>query len=642
MTISAQEVNTYRVQFCLLLKNSRSLRIFGRAIMSQDLSVIPLALLRLLILSIVRETGQGGYDSSFRFQPDNPRYDFIVVGSGSAGSVIAARLAEVGWRVLLLEAGGPPTPENFIPALSPGPAYIMSTGLDWGTYIVPQKHAMFGYQNNQTRLIRGFVAGGTSTINGMMYVRGNRRDYDHWAELGNPGWDYDTVLKYFKKSEDYRGKVTSSTRAYHGVGGPATVVNKQWSAPIAQGFLKAGQELGYNIIDANAASQIGFMSVDLTIRNGLRWGSADAFLRPANKRDNLHVILNAIVTQIKFDENKRAVAVEFEHKGRIRKNYAIAEREIIVSAGAIGSPQLLMVSGVGPKQHLQQHGIPVVSNLPGVGSNLQDHIMVYGPTWTIKHGTGSNQSLFTDPRNFKNYKKNRQGPYTTPIGVEANAWIESPHDPEWPELQILMMSTNVGSDGGLVVGPKYANFKESLFQEYFGDLFGKDGANIMPTLSRPKSRGTVRLRSKDVKVHPLVDPNYLSHSDDVKTLIQGIKFALKIGNTAAIKNDFQARFNSKLLPGCKHHTPWSDKYWECFIRHMASSNYHPAGTCKMGPSSDAYSVVDHRLKVRGVSGLRIVDNSIMPTINAGNTHAPAVMIAERAADLIKEDWGIAK
>ncbi|CAL4097828.1 unnamed protein product, partial [Meganyctiphanes norvegica] len=598
----------------------------------------PILLTRLLILAVIRETSRGGYDSSFRFKPDQHRYDFIVVGSGSAGSVVAARLAEVGWRVLLLEAGGKPTAENFIPALSPGPALIEQFGLDWGTYIEPQKHAMFAYKNNLNRLIRGFVAGGTSTINGMMYVRGNRRDFDHWAELGNPGWDYNTVLKYFKKSEDYRGRVTPETRAYHGFGGPATVVNKQWSAPVKYGFLKAGQQLGYNIIDGNAATQIGFMSVDLTVRNGIRWGSAEAFLRPANKRKNLHVILNAIVTEIKFDKYKRAEAVVFEHGQK--RSIATADREIIVSGGAIGSPHLLMVSGVGPKHHLKQHGIPVVSDLQGVGSNLHDHLCLFGPTWTIKQGRGSNLYTLANPRNMYDYKLYRKGPFTTPFAMEAVAWIESPSNPEWPELQMLMMSSNLGNDHGLVFGPNHVNFKKNLFNEYFEDIVGIDGVNIMPMLVRPKSRGTVRLRSKDMKVQPIVDPKYLSHPDDVKTLIQGVKFAMEIGNTKAMRIGFQAKFNSKVFPGCKYLKPWSDEYWECFIRHMASSIYHPAGTCKMGPYNDPYSVVDHRLKVRGVSGLRVVDTSIMPTINAGNTHAPAVMIAEYAADLIKEDWGV--
>ncbi|CAL4063113.1 unnamed protein product [Meganyctiphanes norvegica] len=594
-------------------------------------SFIPIALLRLLLLPVVQEVAKGGYDSSHRL---HNIYDFIVVGSGSAGGVVAARLSEEGWQVLLLEAGGPPTAETYIPAMN-----ILSshTELDWGIRVQPQKDAMLGY-NQPVLLNRGRVAGGCSTVNYMLYVRGNRRDYDNWASLGNTGWDYNTCLKYFKKSEDFQGKVTPENVDYHGKGGPLTVVNKKWKTPLADGFLEAGRQLGYNTVDSNANEQIGFMEVDLTVENGRRWSVADAYIRPANKRENLHVVLGAFVSKITFDKNKRASGVIFEHEGR--QKFAMVTREVILSAGAVNSPQLLMLSGIGPREHLEKHGLPLIQDLPGVGSNLQDHPMLIGPSYTTRVGSGITVGTLANPFNVKDYVLYRDGPYSVPLGLEAIAWIESLEgDPNWPELQFEFLSLPPGIDYGLFMGPTLG-FNRELFNEYYKNTYGKEGLSILPILMRPKSRGTVRLMSNNPKERPLLDPNYLSHPDDMKSLLRGLRFAMAFGETPALKEDFEAKYHDKLLPGCEHEDQNTDAYWMCYIRHMATTGYHPVGTCKMGPQSDPNSVVDHRLRVRGVSGLRVVDASIMPVIVSGNTNAPTIMIGERAADLIKEDWGV--
>ncbi|CAL4149699.1 unnamed protein product, partial [Meganyctiphanes norvegica] len=560
----------------------------------------------------------------------------IVFGSGSGGGVVAARLSEEGWRVLLLEAGGPPTAETYIPALH---LTLAQAELDWGLYVHPQKNAMLAYNNNSNRLPRGRVAGGCSTVNYMVYVRGNRRDYDNWASLGNPGWDYNTCLKYFKKSEDFQGRETVENAAYHGKGGPMTVVKKKWKPPLTDAFLKAGQQLGYNTVDANAREQIGFMEHDLTVRDGRRWGVADAFIRPANKRENFHVVLKATVTKIMFDESKRTTGVIFEHEGS--QKFVRVKREVILSAGAIQSPQLLMLSGIGPKEHLAEHGIPVVQDLPGVGSNLQDHLVLLGPTWTTRAGSGLNAFTLANPVNVKDYIINRDGPYSGPFGIEVSAFIEGREgDTNWPELIMAFLAFSPVIDYGLFIGPHYAGLNQEIYNEYYKDILGTEGFNIVTIIARPKSHGTVRLKSSNIKDLPIVDPKYLSHPDDIKTLLRGVRFALAVGETPALKEEFQAKFHDKLLPGCVHEDPRTDAYWMCYIRHMASTQYHPVGTCKMGPQSDPYSVVDHRLKVRGVTGLRVVDASIMPIITSGNTNAPTIMIGERAADLIKEDWGI--
>ncbi|KAK8741860.1 hypothetical protein OTU49_002431, partial [Cherax quadricarinatus] len=594
--------------------------------------VITQSLVRFLVLFMLKgNIDQDNYDDSAHLLP---QYDFIVVGSGSAGSAVASRLAEVReWKVLVLESGGPPPPESQIPGMN---AFLMQSESDWNYFTVPQKHGLFNYNNNACAFPLGRVVGGSSTINWMMYVRGNSRDYDHWQALGNPGWDYHTVLRYFKKAEHYRGTRNKNTAEYHGRGGPLSVDDKRWGAPLLAGYLKAGQELGYSVIDANGPEQIGFSVADMTQVDGGRSSVAQSYLRPALDRGNLHIVSRAHVTQVLFDDDKRAVGVTFEHLGKVRK--VLARREVIVSAGAIGSPHLLMVSGIGPAQHLTQHGIPVVVDLPGVGSNLQDHPSIFGLTWTVKPGSGVSLFNLVNPVHIRNYLNNRQGPLTSPMGVEGNAWsLAEVGDPFWPDLQYLFMSGTPALDDGLFI-TDIIGFRRDFFHRYFGPIKGQQGFNIGPMLTRPKSRGTVRLRSRNPRDPPLIDPNFLSHPDDVTTFIRGIKFSLAIGNTSALKIDHEAKFYDKVLPGCDKEVYGSDSYWACFTRHMAQTTFHPAGTCKMAPPSDPYGVVDHTLKLRGVSGVRVVDASIMPQIVSGNLNAPAIMIGERAADLIKQDW----
>ncbi|XP_045604147.1 glucose dehydrogenase [FAD, quinone] [Procambarus clarkii] len=597
--------------------------------------VIPQALVRLLVLAMLKGGGQFNYDHSTNLLP---QYDFIVVGSGSAGSVVASRLAEVqGWKVLVLEAGGPPPPESQVPGFN---VFLMQSDADWNYRTVPQKHGLLNYKNNACPFPLGRVVGGSASINWMMYVRGNKRDYDNWVALGNPGWDYRTVLKYFKKSEHYRGSRNSHTAdEYHGHNGPISVEDKRWGSPLLAGYLKAGQQLGYPIVDPNGPDQIGFSVADMTQEKGRRSSVVEGYLRPALEGGNLHIVPRALVTQILFDEKKRAIGVRFEHQGKVRT--VLAKREVVVSAGAVGSPHLLLVSGVGPAQHLRQHNIPVIVDLPGVGHNLQDHPSIFGLTWTVNPGSASSILNIANPAHIKNYLNNRQGPLTSPMGVEGNAWsLAEEGDPYWPDLQYLFISATPAADAGLLLAD-VIGFKRDFFQKYFGPIKGHDGFNIGPMLTRPKSRGTVKLRSRNPHDPPLIDPNFLSHPDDITTFIRGIKFALAIGNTQALKDDHGAKFYNTVLPGCEKEVYGSDSYWACFTRHMAQTTFHPVGTCKMAPPSDPYGVVDHTLKLRGISGLRVVDASIMPVIVSGNLNAPVIMIGERAADLIKQDWDVA-
>ncbi|XP_042214795.1 glucose dehydrogenase [FAD, quinone]-like isoform X1 [Homarus americanus] len=594
---------------------------------------LPQIVSRLLALSFLSGVGHYDFDDSHKLLP---QYDFIVVGSGSAGSAVAARLAEVPeWRVLLLESGGPPPPEARVPGFN---SILMQSEYDWNHRTVPQKYGLRNYKDNACPFPMGRVVGGSSVINWMMYVRGNRRDYDQWNDLGNPGWDYNTVLKYFKKAEDYRGTRNVGTAEYHGRGGPLVVDDKRWRTPLSRGFLKAGLELGYNIVDPNGPEQIGFSAADLTVRNGERGSVVESYLRPALAYSNLHIVSNAHVTQILMDDHKRAVGVRYEHRGKVRT--ALTKREVVLSAGAVGSPQLLMVSGIGPAEHLRQHGIPVVLDLPGVGHNLQDHPSIFGLTWLTKRGSSNNLNRWLNPRNIKNYFKTREGPLSVPMALEGNAWsLAEEGDPHWPDLQFLFMASTPALDGGVYFND-IIGFRRDFFKQYYGSILGHEGYNIGPMLTRPKSRGTVRLRSRNPHDRPLIDPNFLSHPDDINTFVRGIKFVLAIGNTTAMRHEFGSRFHDQVLPGCEKELYGSDDYWACYTRHMAQTTFHPSSTCKMAPSSDPYGVVDHRLRVRGASGLRVVDASIMPVIVSGNLNAPSIMIGERAADLIKEDWNI--
>ncbi|XP_050713623.1 glucose dehydrogenase [FAD, quinone]-like [Eriocheir sinensis] len=596
---------------------------------------LPGLLVRLLVAVGLTGTYRHVYDASEKLFL---QYDFIVVGSGSAGGVVAARLAEVAdWRVLLLEAGGPPPPESVVPGLN---VVLLQSDADWNYFTVRQKHSLKSYVGESCHFPVGKSLGGSSTINWMMYVRGNRRDFDNWEEMGNPGWGYDHVLKYFKKSEDYRGPVRRpETDFYRGFGGPASVENKRWGTPLMHAILKAGKQLGYDVVDPNGPEQIGFSIPDMTTRNGRRGSSAESYIRPAvlQGHNNLHVVMNALVTEVLFDDRKRAIGVKFEKNGKTRT--VMAQREVIVSAGAVGSPKLLMLSGVGPEKHLRHHKIPVIVNLNGVGENFHDHPSVFGMTWTVKRGSDSVFRILR-PEALRKYSFDHTGPLSCPLGVEVNAWgVSEEGDPYWPELQYLFVSGTPVFDYGLFITDGIG-FTRELFSKYYKSLIGLEGFTVGPMLTRPKSRGTVKLKSRDPRDPPLIDPNYLSHPDDVTTLVRGIKFAIAVGNTPALREELGARFHNQPLPGCEREVPESNSYWACYVRHMVKTTWHPAGSCKMGPASDPYSVVDHTLKVRGVQGLRVVDASIMPLVTSGNTNAPTLMIGEKAADMIKLDWGV--
>ncbi|KAK8394056.1 hypothetical protein O3P69_006329 [Scylla paramamosain] len=584
-------------------------------------------LLRLVLLAGLRRSGPDPYITPPSLRPI---YDFVVVGGGTGGSVVGARLAEAGWQVLVLEAGHAPPPETTVPGLS---IALYFTDTNWEYTISPQKYSNRYFLDRGGRMVQGRLVGGSSSMGGMLYARGNRRDYDLWAALGNPGWDYESVLPYFKKSEDFQGPLTPDAEMFHGRGGPLGVTRSTKLSPVSEAFLAAGRELGYTEVDPNTFNQVGFARSSYTVRRGVR-SSADDWLRPALlTRPNLHVLTGATAQKIVLSQSKRAVGVQFAYGGQ-RLQVRVA-REVVVSAGALASPKLLMLSGLGPAAHLRKHGVPVVVDLPGVGQNLQDHFNVHGLTWTVPRGALGNPNMLAGALQ---YLVSMEGPFTEPLGDKTTAWVNvGSGETGWADLQCHVLSQTPAFDFGLFT-TTLLSISRQKYLAYFGPILGSEGFTIECQLSRPKSRGEVTLRSSDPDDYPIVNPNFLSHPEDVNTIVKGIKFGLSIANTSALGGRFGAKFHSKPLPGCGGHVFGSDDYWACYARHMGTTYIHPSGTCKMGPPEDPTSVVDENLKVRGVAGLRVVDASVMPTITSANTMAAVVMVAERAADLITQEW----
>lgn len=548
---------------------------------------------------------------------------------------MASRLSEIhNWTVLLLEAGGDETEISDVPALA---GFMQLSDLDWKYQTTPRGdraycQAMIGDRCNWPR---GKVLGGSSVLNAMVYVRGNRRDYDYWEAQGNPGWNFDNVLPYFKKSEDNRNPYLAHN-PYHGKGGYLTVQEAPWRTPLSIAFIKAGQELGYENRDINGEEQTGFMLTQATIRRGSRCSTSKAFLRPVRLRNNLHIAMHAHATRILIDKvTKRAYGVEFK---KYNKKYVIfARKEVILSAGAINSPQLLMLSGIGPADHLQEMNIPVISDLP-VGNNLQDHVGLGGLTFLVNDPVTVTKSRFQTPAVAMEYVLNERGPMSFP-GIEGLAFVNSKYaDPSglWPDIQFHFGPSSVNSDGGEQIR-KILNLRDGVYNTVYKPLEKSETWTILPLLLRPKSSGWIRLRSKSPFIQPSIEPNYFAHPEDVAVLVEGIKIAHNVSATAAFQR-FGSRPHKIPLPGCRHLPFMSDEYWECCIRQFTFTIYHPTGTAKMGPDWDPTAVVDSRLRVYGISGLRVVDASIMPTIISGNPNAPVIMIGEKAADMVKEDW----
>ncbi|XP_031838198.2 glucose dehydrogenase [FAD, quinone]-like [Nomia melanderi] len=571
-------------------------------------------------------------------------YDFVIIGGGSAGSVLANRLSENGnWSVLLVEAGPNEPDITDVPLTFP---VFQLTPLDWQFKTEPSDDYCRAMKGHQCNWPRGKVLGGSSVLNAMLYVRGNKKDYDNWATLGNPGWDYRSVLPYFKKSLDMRIKKYKNS-PYHHTGGYLTVEYFKYRTPVINHLVRAGTDMGYDIVDVNGPTQTGFTYSHGTLRNGLRCSAAKAFLRTASKRKNLHISLLSTAEKILIREDehsKTAYGVQFR-VGTARHKVKV-NREVILAAGAIQSPQLLMLSGIGPRDHLEEMGIPLVHDAPGVGGNLQDHVAIGGLLYLIdtpKDYTGDRPFSFNLPDSvtpdvIKEFAVNRTGPmYSLPV-CEGMAFVNTKYanqTADYPDIQLFLTTITDSTDGGLFM-KRDCNVKDDFYGRMYENLLYQPAYGAIPLLLRPRSRGYIKLRSKDPHVHPIIVPNYFADPHDLNVLAEGAKFIHKLSETPTMKS-LNARPNPNHIPECSSFEFPSHDYWKCFAKFYTMTIYHQCGTCKMGPASDPMAVVDERLRARGVQGLRVVDASIMPEIISGNTNAPVIMIAEKAADMIKQD-----
>lgn len=411
-----------------------------------------------------------------------------------------------------------------------------------------------------------------------------------------------------------------------------------YNTPIGPAFLQAGVEMGYDIVDVNGAQQTGFGFYQFNMRRGSRASTAKSFLRPVRLRKNLHIALFTHVTKVLMDPvTKRALGVEYIRDGAYQKVFA--KREVILSAGAIGSPHLLMLSGIGPEQELNRVGIPVLYNSPGVGENLQDHIAVGGIVFLIDQPISIVMKRMVNINTALRYAITEDGPLTSSVGLETVAFVNTKYansSDDWPDMNFMMTSASTPSDGGTQVKTAHG-LSDEFYNEVFGEINNRDVFGVFPMMLRPKSRGAIKLASKNPLRYPLLYHNYLTHPDDVNVLREGVKTAIAVGETQAMKR-FGARYWSKPVPNCRHLPHFTDEYWDCYIRQYTMTIYHMSCTAKMGPPSDIMAVVDSQLRVYGVHGLRVIDASIMPTITNGNIHAPVVMIAEKGADMIKQLW----
>lgn len=520
------------------------------------------------------------------------KFDYIVVGAGSAGCVLANRLSADGKHsVLLVEAGG--TDWNPLIHMPAGLAKLVGIkSINWGYNTAPEPHL----NNRRLYWPRGKVLGGSSSINAMCYCRGHLKDYDLWQSLGNEGWGSKDVLPYFLKSENNQ----RLNNEFHHQGGLLSVSDHKYTNPLSGVFLDAAAEVGYDLTDDfNGLHQRGFGYYQLTQKDGQRHSTAEAFLKPAKKRDNLTVWTKTLARKVLL-KDKKAIGLQVNKSGEVIN--ISANKEIILSGGAINSPQLLMLSGIGVASELAQHDIACQHELPGVGKNLQDHLDVC----LVQHCSQKiTYDTISEVLSGLKYVLFKQGPATSNVAEAGGFWQSPLSKDDRPDMQF--------------------HFVPAMLDDHGRNRLKGSGYTLHMCVLRPQSRGQITLNSSDPTEHPLIQANYLSHEHDLKLMIEGFKIQRKIFAAKA----FDEYRSDEVFPGSDTQ---SDDQIIDFIRNKSESIYHPIGTCKMG--IDEMAVVDHNLKVHGIEGLRVIDASVMPTLVSGNTNAPTIMMAEKISDVI--------
>lgn len=522
-------------------------------------------------------------------------YDFVIVGAGTAGATIAARLTEIPkMKVLLIEAGSRENLLMDIPLFAP--LLQMSDVVNWKYQSKPSNKYCLGMKDTKCNFPRGKVMGGSSTINYMLATRGNAEDYNRWAEMGNEGWAYKDVLKYFKKLENMQIPEFRSDTINHGTEGPVEITYPSFRTKLTDAFVKAGVELGYPEVNNNAKDTIGFSYLQVTTKNGSRLSSNKAYLYPARTRKNLHVTQDSLVRRVLIDHRmNRAVGVEFIKQDRIISVFA--SKEVILCAGAIASPQLLMLSGIGPAEHLAKFGIPVVHDALGVGENLMDHVGLANFVFSVNGNSSIRTDEIINPYNpyLSDYMNKRSGPLVMTGGVEAIALVDTEHPEKrsgLPNIELLFFGTGIKGDPIPIITYNF-NDELSRFWKRHTNYYGW---TVVPLLLKPKSRGQIRLMANDINVKPEIIPNYFEHAEDIDTLISGIRFLFKVSQTKAMQAH-GSKFLNDTFPQCEHYEFNTRDYWECHLRVITTTFFHYCCTCKMGPKSDPTAVVDPTLKV---------------------------------------------
>ncbi|CAF1273846.1 unnamed protein product [Adineta ricciae] len=561
---------------------------------------------------------------------DEIEYDYIIVGSGSAGSALASRLSEDETKqVLLIEAGGVDTKDEIhMPAAC---ANCQRCEIDWQYKTVPQKNSHFACKNQVGNWPRGKVLGGCSSINYMQFVRGDPNDYNNW---NLPEWTFDVMIKYFKKLEIADKNtipLNSKYRSHDEKNGMVNASSLDAANELNKLFIESSIKNGFHQTDDyNAEDSLNgcVAHSQVSTQGGKRWSTASAYLLSAVKRKNFHLLVSAYTTKVTFDEKKNATGVIIRREKSLDTDETIRGKEVILSAGTIGSPQLLLLSGIGPRKELEKFQIPVIVDLPGVGKNLQDHLIVpifYSSTIQTLSLADLNQE------NLINWATNGKGVLTSCV-VESQSWCQVNQNEEnnVPDIQTHFCPFTVPKD---VI--ENFNYKDEVLEKCF--INGNQWTAIcIPTILHPKSRGEIVLASANPLDYPLIDPNYLENDEDVRTLIKACQLFDKICQTEPLKNVLQSLAEDLNEEVKKSEN--EEKFWETYIRKYGITVYHPVGTCRMGLENDPMTVVTQDTKVKGVQGLRVVDASIIPKLISGNTNIPTIALGERAADLIKSNF----